>query len=224
MNILLLEDDFVLSNEIKIFFEHHLYPCDCVYDGQLLLKQYYLKEYDLLILDINVPGMNGFQAARSIREINKHIPILMLTAYGEMEDKINAYNHGADDYLVKPFHFDELLLRTKSLLRRKSLPQIAEATFKIDTLVINFDEKKVCRSDVEISLTPKEFQILVILAKAHGKVISKNQIAENLWDTYIKSNTIEVYINFLRNKIDKDFETKLIHTKAGYGYYLKSGN
>lgn len=224
MQILLLEDDFTLSAEIKLFLENNAYQCDCVYDGSLLMKQYKLKAYDLLILDINVPGINGQQVCNSIRELDKHIPILMLTAFGEIEDKVTAFNNGADDYLVKPFHFDELLLRTKSLLRRKLIPQAEDDIITVDDLVINRTEMKVSRNNTIINLTPKEFKLLAILAKANGRILSKSQIAAELWDYHIETNqnTIEVYINFLRKKIDRDFEVKLIHTKVGYGYYLKA--
>ncbi len=224
MNILLLEDDFTLSLEIKLFLENNSYQCDCVYDGSLLTKQYKLKDYDLLILDINVPGINGFQVCNSIREFDKHIPILMLTAFGEIEDKVTAFNNGADDYLLKPFHFDELFLRIKALLRRKIVPQNDDETIIIDDLLINLSEMKIFRNNGEINLTPKEFKLLTILAKANGRILSKSQIAAELWDYHIETNqnTIEVYINFLRKKIDKDFESKLIHTKVGYGYFLKT--
>lgn len=224
MNILLLEDDLTLSTEIKTFLEAHSCVCDCIYDGSLVLKQYRLKPYDLIILDINVPGSNGLNVCSSIREEDKSTPILMLTAFGEIEDKVTAFNKGADDYLVKPFHFEELLVRIKSLLRRKTIPQAAEEIIKIADLLINNSEMKVYRGENEINLSPKEYKLLYLLAKANGRVISKNQIADELWDYHIETsqNTIEVYINFLRKKIDKGFEKNLIHTKVGYGYYLKS--
>ncbi len=226
MHILLLEDDFTLSTEIKNFLTGHAFSCDAVYDGALVLKQYHLKQYDLIILDINVPGMNGLNVCKALREEDKTVPILMLTAFGEITDKVTAFNQGADDYLVKPFHFEELLLRIKSLLRRKVTPQKEEEQLQIEDLLINNTEMKVFRSGQEINLSPKEYRLLFILAKANGRVVSKNQIAEELWDYHIETsqNTIEVYINFLRKKIDKDFERKLIHTKVGYGYYLKSEN
>jgi len=221
--ILLLEDDAVLSQEIKIFLTHHNYQCDCIYDGSLVKSQYKLKTYDLIILDINVPGINGIEVCKLIREENKNIPILMLTAFGEIEDKILAFNQGADDYLVKPFHLDELHLRIKSLLRRKENPQVNVNIIKIADLSIDQDNLKVFRNNIEVTLSPKEYKLLEILAKAQGRVMSKNQIAAELWDYHIETsqNTIEVYINFLRKKIDKDYEKKLIHTKFGYGYYLK---
>lgn len=222
-NIILLEDDPILSQEVKTFLTNNDFVCDCVYDGNFVQSQFALKNYDCLILDINVPGKNGVEVCNQIRENNKQIPILMLTAFGEVKDKVFAFNNGADDYLVKPFHFEELLARINALLRRKDKPQFAENIYEVADLTIDFDTKKVKRNNEEIKLSPKEFQLLAILAKAKGRVLSKNQIANELWDYHIETNqnTIEVYINFLRKKIDKENYHKLIHTKVGYGYYLK---
>ncbi|MDP3930532.1 MAG: response regulator transcription factor [Bacteroidota bacterium] len=221
--ILLLEDDPILSKEIVNFLMGNHFVCDCVYDGGLVKSQLKLKHYDCVILDINVPGMNGIEVCKQIRNDNKNTPILMLTAYGEIENKITAFKNGADDYLVKPFFFEEFLLRIKALLRRKEKPQHVENVYQVADLIINFDNKEVIRGGGEIKLSPKEFKLLALLARANGRVLSKNQIADELWDYHIETNqnTIEVYINFLRNKIDKDVVNKLIHTKVGYGYYLK---
>ena len=221
--ILLLEDDQVLSKEIITFLSNNNYPCDCVYDGNFVSSQIKLKDYDCVILDVNVPGLNGIEVCKQIRNENKNLPILMLTAYGEVENKVTAFNNGADDYLVKPFHFDELFVRLNALLRRKEIPQTNVNQFKLADLTIEFDTMQVTRKGVEISLSPKEYKLLSILANANGRVLSKNYIAEQLWDYHIETNqnTIEVYINFLRKKIDKDNLNKLIHTKVGFGYYLK---
>ncbi|PBJ10060.1 response regulator transcription factor [Flavobacterium sp. ACN6] len=222
MKILLLEDDFTLSKEISAFFTSKDFECFAYYDGSLLLKKYFPYEYDLIILDINVPGTNGIDVCKGIREIDKKTPIIMLTAFSEIEDKLSSFDNGADDYLVKPFHFDELYARVQSLLRRKEVPQQVENKILIKDLEIFEDDMKVFRSGEEIKLTPKEFKLILILAHAKGKVLSKQFIAEKLWDYHIETNqnTIEVYINFLRKKIDKDHEVKLIRTKVGYGYYL----
>lgn len=224
MKILLLEDDFTLSKEISTFFISKEFECVPYYDGSLLLKKYSAFEYDLIILDINVPGTNGIEVCKGIREIDKKTPIIMLTAFSEIDDKLACFDNGADDYLVKPFHFKELNARITSLLRRKEIPQQTEKKIIIEDLEILEDEMKVFRSGEEIKLTPKEFKLILILAKAKGKIISKQFIAEKLWDYHIETNqnTIEVYINFLRKKIDKDQEIKLIHTKIGYGYYLSN--
>ncbi len=223
MDILLLEDDAALAAEVVKFFKGKNITCDAVYDGSLVIKQLQLKPYLLAILDINVPGINGLEVCKQVRTVNKNIPILMLTAYGEIEDKINAFEKGADDYLVKPFHFEELLIRVNALIRRSDKPQLQHAVIEVGDLQIDVVNMQVKRSNTLISLTPKEFKLLLILAEANGKVLSKKMIADRLWEDHIETNqsTIEVYINFLRNKIDKQFEEKLIHTKVGFGYFLK---
>ncbi len=224
MKILLLEDDFTLSKEISAFFTSKEFECFPFYDGSLLLKKYIPNHYDLIILDINVPGTNGIEVCKSIRKTDRKTPIIMLTAFSEIEDKLASFDNGADDYLVKPFHFEELYARILSLLRRKEIPQQTESKIIIEDLEIFEDEMKVFRSGEEIKLTPKEFKLILILAQAKGKILSKQFIAEKLWDYHIETNqnTIEVYINFLRKKIDKDQNIKLIHTKIGYGYYLNN--
>lgn len=220
---LLLEDDLIISKEIRDFLLEKSINCDAVFDGELFFKQAKLKKYDVYLLDINVPKINGIDVCKLIRETDTTTPILMLTAFGEIDDKVEAFSIGADDYLVKPFHLEELFIRIQALLRRKASPQIENNVLEIANLKINFEEKLVTRNELVIKLTPKEFKLLTILAKAKGRVLSKQQIAEKLWDYQIETNenTIEVYINFLRNKIDKQFETKLLHTKVGFGYYLK---
>lgn len=223
MKILLLEDDFTLSKEIVSFFTSKSFQCSPYYDGLLLIKKYKANDYDLIILDINVPGKNGIEVCKAIRELDKKTPIIMLTAFSEIEDKLTSFENGTDDYLVKPFHFDELFARVNSLLRRKETPQQAKEKIIIQDLEILETEMKVFRSSLEIKLTPKEFKLILMLAQANGNILSKQFIAEKLWDYHIETNqnTIEVYINFLRRKIDKDHAVKLIHTKIGYGYYLK---
>jgi len=224
MKILLLEDDFKLSSEIKVFLQEKHFDCDTVYDGNLFLRQFANTAYDLFILDINVPGVNGLEVCSLIRQADKTTPIIMLTAFGQIEDKVEAFNNGADDYLVKPFHFDELYIRINSLMRRNQNPQQSDEIITIEDLQINISDLKVTRSGTEIYLTPKEYQLLLLLAKAKGKPVSKQSISDIVWDLNFETgtNTIEVYINFLRKKVDKNFDIKLIHTRPGFGYYLKS--
>jgi DNA-binding response OmpR family regulator len=224
MKILLLEDDFKLSSEIRIFLSGKQIDCDVVYDGNFFLKQAKNDNFDLYILDINVPGMNGVEVCSNIRQTDKVTPIMMLTAFGDVEDKVLAFDRGADDYLVKPFHFDELFVRIQSLLRRNLNPQSGDEIISIEDLQINVSEMKVTRGGKEITLSPKEYKLLLLLANAKGRTISKQLISEKVWDINFETgtNTIEVYINFIRKKIDKDFDIKLIHTRPGYGYYLKS--
>lgn len=223
IKILLLEDDQVLAKEINDFLFKKGIICDNVFDGDIFFKQLKKNNYDIFLLDINVPKINGLDVCRKIRELDKTTPVLMLTAFGEIDDKIEAFRLGADDYLVKPFHLEELFIRIVALYRRKVNPQSINETIEIADLKIDLDEKRVTRNEVSVNLTPKEFKLLTILAKAKGMVLSKQQIADELWDYHIETsqNTIEVYINFLRNKIDKPFDEKLLHTKVGFGYYLK---
>jgi DNA-binding response OmpR family regulator len=224
MTALLLEDDPVLSKEIKSFLSSKNIDCETVFDGEIFFRQTKNNEYDIFLLDINVPKINGLDVCKQVRETNKYTPIIMLTAYGDIQDKTDAFGFGADDYLVKPFHFEELFLRITSLLRRSTTPQDADNIIIIDDLEINTTEMKVMRKEGLIDLTPKEYQLLLILAKAKGRTLSKQHIAEQIWDVHLDSNmnTIEVYINFLRKKIDRNHEIKLIHTRPGFGYYLKN--
>ncbi len=222
MNALLLEDDPILSKEVISFLRTMNIDCDAVFDGDLFLKQQKITNYDIFLLDINVPKLNGLEVCKKIRESNSTVPILMLTAYRDIQDKMDAFTVGADDYLVKPFHFDELYIRIMALLRRSGMPQGKDEFIIIKDLEIDIKEAKVKRRGISIDLTPKEYQLLLILANANGKILSKNAIAEQIWDVQFESNmnTIEVYINFLRKKIDKEHAEKLILTRSGFGYYL----
>ncbi len=223
--ILILEDDHKMASELRQFFTNRGFECDQVYDGHIFFKQTELTAYDMYILDVNVPGLNGLEVCKKVRQHNRSIPILMLTAYSAVEDKVNALEFGADDYLVKPFHLEELLARVNALLRRSSNTKIEEKhVYKIDDLVIDSAELKVTRNGKEIVLTPKEYKLLELLAAADGRTVSKQTIASKVWDINFETgtNTIEVYINYLRNKIDKGFARPLIHTRAGFGYYLRS--
>jgi DNA-binding response OmpR family regulator len=213
-----------MAEELKKFLNNQGQECDVVYDGSIFFKQLNIASYDIYILDINVPSLNGLEVCKRIREKDGRIPILMLTAYSAVEDKVQALEYGADDYLVKPFHLDELMARIKALLRRGITPQKeAEIVYEIADLTINATEMTAQRSGKTIALTPKEYKLLELLASAKGRTISKQTIAEQVWDIHFETgtNTIEVYISLLRNKIDKGFEYPLIHTRPGYGYYIK---
>ncbi|MDC8105483.1 MULTISPECIES: response regulator transcription factor [Chryseobacterium] len=223
MNILLLEDDLILSAELCKFLESNNFSCDKIYDGETFLRQIKNNSYDLYLLDINVPKINGLDVCQTIRSFDKNTPIIIISAYGDLSDKKDAFTRLADDYLVKPFQFEELLLRVNSLLRRKMPVDTSDQEIiRIDDLIINKTEQKVYRGGNEITLTLKEFQLLAYLAEAQGRTVSKQQITENVWEHNFNTNTntVEVYINFLRKKIDKDFKVKLIHTRSGFGYYL----
>lgn len=223
MNILLLEDDLILSAELCKFLESNHFTCDKIYDGETFLRQIRNSSYDLYLLDINVPKINGLEVCQTIRSFDKNTPIIIISAYGDLSDKKDAFTRLADDYLVKPFQFEELLLRMNSLLRRKAPSETNDQELiRVDDLIVNKSEQKVYRGGNEISLTLKEFQLLVYLAEAQGRTVSKQQITEHVWEHNFNTNTntVEVYINFLRKKIDKDFKVKLIHTRSGFGYYL----
>lgn len=224
-NILLLEDDPVLSKEASTYLKQKGFGCDCVFDGEMFFRHLHgaKDSYAIFLLDINVPKLNGLDVCRQVRETDSSTPILMLTAYDDIQDKTDAFGLGADDYLTKPYHLDELLLRINSLLRRSNKPQEKEDIIMVGDLVINLTAQTVNRAEQNIELTQREYQLLVFLAKSKGRVMSKEIIADQVWDIQFdtNTNTIEVYINFLRKKIDKNFPTKLIHTRIGFGYYLK---
>lgn len=224
MKALLLEDDLVLSKEIVSYLGKKEISCDAVFDGKAFLEKQQGATFDIYLLDINVPRLSGLEVCKEIRKKDQTTPILMLTAYGEIHSKIEAFDLGADDYLVKPFHFDELHLRIRSLLRRSNTDaKNDDNLINIANLVINTTEMQITRNGQAIDLTPKEYKLLLLLAKAKGRTLSKQTIAEQLWDINFDPNlnTIEVYINFLRKKIDKGQDIKLIHTRPGFGYYLK---
>lgn len=225
VDILLLEDDKVLSTEIRSFLINQGFTCDQAFDGLEFLAQTHKKKYSFYLLDINVPKINGLEICKKIRNHDALTPIIILSAYDDIDDKKEAFLRAADDYLVKPFVLEELLMRINSLLRRQQRNESnSTKTLTVDDLVIHPDEARVFRANEEILLTQKEFQLLLILAQANGRTLSKQHISEEVWQNQFQTtqNTIEVYINFLRKKIDKNFEHKLIHTRPGFGYYLSS--
>lgn len=225
VRILFVEDEPKLGASVRNELVEQGFEVDLAYDGRIGESLFKSAKYDLILLDINLPHINGLELCRRFREVNREVPIIMLTALGELDDKMDAFSAGADDYLVKPFHLRELLARIKVFMKRRQLNQQFEEKLIVADLEIDFAAKSVARAGKVINLTAKEFSLLALLARSRGRVLSKNEIAEKVWDMDLESstsmNTIEVYINFLRNKIDKDFEPKLIHTKQGFGYYLK---
>jgi two-component system, OmpR family, copper resistance phosphate regulon response regulator CusR len=221
--ILLAEDEPKLSQVIQEELTRKGYHTDVAFNGQVADKLFKQHAYSLVLLDINLPYKNGLALCKEFRESNKNIPIIMLTALGEINDKVDAFNLGADDYIVKPFHFDELFARIKVFLKRSDHNGEQGEKIKVADLEIDLENKSVNRSGKNINLTAKEFGLLVLLSRHKGKVISKQEILEKVWDLSFDTgtNTIEVYISFLRNKIDKPYATKLIHTKPGFGYYIR---
>lgn len=221
--ILLAEDEPKLGQIVQEELTRQGYTVDVAYDGLVAEKLFQQHSYAMILLDINLPYKNGLALCKEFREAKKGIPIIMLTALGEIQDKMDAFNYGADDYIVKPFHFNELFARIKVFMKRADAGTEMSEKINVADLEIDLLNKNVTRGDTVINLTAKEFALLAMLTKAQGKVVSKQEIMEKVWGLNFDTgtNTIEVYISFLRNKIDKPFELKLIHTKPGFGYFVK---
>lgn len=225
MKILIIEDDPTLNKNISQAIEAENWIPESVFDGKLAERILKRSNFDCVIMDINLPGMSGFDLCRNFRAFNTTTPVLMLTAFSELEDKVKGFDCGADDYLTKPFFMRELILRIHSLLKRSHPEKSKEKEIIIaDDIQINQSQKSVFRQNREISLTPREYEILLLLCKNQGEVISKTKLMEEIWGTVFdtNTNTVEVYINFLRNKVDKPFGKNSIKTKVGYGYYFDS--
>lgn len=221
MNILLIEDEREVANFIKAGLAEQGHSVTVVHEGPAGQNTAIEKDFDLLVLDIILPQLSGLQICKNVRAKKKDLPILMLTALGTVSDKVLGLENGADDYLTKPFHFDELLARIKALTRRQN--QVSGKSYTISDLVLNSDNKTVFRNGQEVSLTAKEFVLLELLMANHNKVLSRKYIAETVWGINFDrgTNHIDVYINYLRNKIDRNHSKKLIHTVIGMGYILK---
>ena len=222
MKILLVEDEPKVASFIKKGLEEQTYEVDQAYDGNFGLKLALQNDYDLILLDIILPNMSGLDVCRAIRKQKPFVSILMLTALGTTDDKITGLDAGADDYLTKPFEFKELLARIRALSRRAGDNGVSEK-IRIGDLEMDLGSKTVTRSGKVVNLTAREFTLLHYLLRNRGRVVSRVDITENVWETSFDtgSNVIDVYINFLRKKIDKGFPTKLIHTLVGMGYVLK---
>jgi two-component system, OmpR family, copper resistance phosphate regulon response regulator CusR len=224
IKILLIEDEKKIADTLSKGLTELDYYVEKAYDGKIGLRLFESNSFNLVITDINLPGINGYDLAKAIRSRNQHIPIMMLTALSTTDDKIEGFDAGADDYLVKPFEFKELLVRIRALLKRtmhQHLP--AGNILKVANLELNVDSKEVIRDGILINLTAKEFQLLEYFMRNRNRLVSRVDIAEKVWDVDFdtKTNVIDVYVNFLRKKIDKDFDPKLIHTQVGMGYIMK---
>jgi DNA-binding response OmpR family regulator len=221
MKILLVEDDPKISSFIKIGLESYDYLIDIAYDSTIGEKLALSKKYDVIILDVIIPGISGFELCKKIRNNNILTPVIMLTSLDSVEDKLTGFEYGADDYLVKPFSFQELLARIKALNRRNR-ETIVNPVLKALDLEVDTITKKVRRNEKDINLTATEYKILELLLSNKGKVFDRILIAEKIWGFSFNSgtNVIDVHINSLRKKIDKDSPHKLIHTKKGFGYLL----
>lgn len=222
--ILIVEDEKKIADTIKFGLSEFGFDVEVSYDGIVGLHLFNAQDFNLVILDINLPGMNGYELCKAIRSKNQQIPIIMLTSMIALKDKVEGYDSGADDYMIKPFEFKELLLKIRALLKRtmnQSLP--VGNVLKASDLEMNLDSKEVKRDDKKINLTSKEFQLLEYLLRNKNKVVSRVDIAISVWDVDFETNTnvIDVYISYLRNKVDKGFKHKLIQTHVGMGYILK---
>lgn len=225
IKILVVEDEPKVGAMLKQGLEEKHYMVDLAFDGYLGGRMASSIPYDLIILDINLPHKNGIILCEEIRAQNPNVPILMLTALGTTDDKLKGFDAGADDYQVKPFEFREVLARVRALLKRNKeggKPSVKGNILRVADLELNEESKTVKRGGKEIVLTGKEYYLLEFLMRNKGKVLSRSDIAEKVWDFTFETgtNVIDVYINFLRKKIDKDYSPKLIHTRIGMGYIL----
>ncbi len=223
MRILIIEDEKKVAEFTRHGPKEEGYAVDVAYEGEEGFFLATTNEYDLVILDIMLPKLDGISLCKKMRSEEIDIPILMLTAKDAVKDKVKGLDAGADDYLTKPFAFEELLARTRALLRKRYHHQ--NTLLQIDDLVLDPLIHKVMRDDREIPLTAKEYALLEYLMRNAGTVVTRTMIAEHVWDINFETftNVIDVYINYLRNKIDRDHARKLIHTVRGRGYILKSG-
>jgi DNA-binding response OmpR family regulator len=224
MRILLVEDEPRMANVTAKGLREQSYAVDVAADGEAALYQASINDYDLIILDVLLPERNGFEVCRELRARGDATPILMLTARAAIDDRLIGFDAGADDYLTKPFSFRELLARIRALLRRDS--QLRSDVLEIEDLIVDSASHRVSRGDRDLQLTAKEYALLEYLARRTGQLVSRAEIAAHVWDDAFDpfSNSIEVYINRLRKKIDGDHSLKLLHTRRGEGYILESRN
>lgn len=220
MKILIVEDEPKVAAFIKKGLEENNYSAEIAYDGLSAEKLARLNKYDLFIVDIIIPGISGLDLCKKLKMLNTDLPVLMLTALGTTDDKIIGFEAGANDYLVKPFEFRELLARVKVLLKKPNQSQGTVNRLIVGDLVLDLDTKTALRGGSQIDLTAKEFSLLEFFMRNTGRVLSRIDIAEKVWDIKFDfgTNVVDVYINFLRKKIDKGFDKKLIHTRVGFGY------
>ena len=220
VRVLVAEDDPGVQRFVVKGLKEQAYAVDAVANGSAALEQAEINTYDLIILDVMLPGLSGFEVCRSLREAGFKTPVLMLTARDAVEDRIAGLDHGADDYLTKPFEFRELLARMRALLRRPA--ELKPAQLSVENLTLDTGAQVATRGDRRISLTHKEYALLEYLVRNTGRVVGRAEIAEHVWDEHFDpfSNLIEVYVNRLRRKIDAPKEVSLLHTKRGAGYML----
>jgi two-component system, OmpR family, copper resistance phosphate regulon response regulator CusR len=222
MKVLVVEDEQQVSSFIKQGLEEQSFEVDVAYDGEIGERLALSRDYDVILVDIIIPGKNGFELCKAIKLEKPNTPVMMLTTLGMTEDKVTGFAAGADDYLLKPFEFVELIARLKALARRSPGTAARGSILKLEDLQLDTEKKVAIRGDKTIKLSAKEFMLLEFFMRNRGRVISRAELAEKIWDIKFDTgtNVVEVYINMLRNKIDRDFEPKLLHTRIGLGYIL----
>jgi len=222
MRILVIEDEKKVASFIKKGLEEEHYAVDTAHDGEMGLYMADVNEYDLIVLDLMIPKIDGLEVLKRIRSNKNNVPILVLTAKDTVEDIVKGLDSGCDDYLTKPFNFTVFLARIRALLRREKIEK--EPLLKIADLILSPVTHKVTRKGKEIELTSKEYALLEYFMRNPHRVLTRTMISEHVWDYHFDSltNVIDVYVNYLRRKIDKDFELKLIHTIRGVGYILSA--
>lgn len=224
MHLLLVEDEARLASAVRRVLEEEGHVVDWVDDGADAFAQAQTEEYDLILLDVMLPTMNGFEVAKRLRTKGNQAPILMLTAKDAVSDRVQGLDSGADDYLVKPFALAELLARVRALTRRAKMAPNGDSLLKVSDLELDLKTREAVRGGKRIELTAKEFALLEVMMRHPGQVMTRSQLLDRIWsyDVLTESNIVDIYIHYLRNKIDRDFEEKLIRTVRGVGYALRA--
>lgn len=223
MKILLAEDDLRVARAVRRVFEEESHHVEIVGEGQVALRAVTTGDFDVMILDVMLPELDGFDVCKQMRAAGVQTPVLMLSACADVQDRVKGLDAGADDYMVKPFAVAELLARVRALGRRAARSSNGRNQLRAGDLTLDVSRHSAVRGEKEIELTVKEFQLLELLLRHQGQVLSRTQILDHVWqyDRDFASNVVDIYIHYLRNKIDKGFDKQLIHTIRGVGYTLK---
>jgi len=221
MHVLLVEDERATAHMLAKGLREHAYAVDVVYDGVTATERLAVIEYDMVVLDVMLPGRNGLDVCRQLRTLGKHVPVLLLTARDAPESRIDGLDSGADDYVIKPFHFGELLARMRALMRRRTTP-VSPERITIGPLTIDMRTRELFVADRHVPLTAREFALLHYLVQRHGRLVSRDEIARHVWDERYEplSNVIDVYVQRLRRKIDGPGRPSFIKARRGEGYQL----